>query len=240
MYMNRPKITPDQIPEAVAVQNELRQKVVLRDDFGPLKIIAGIDCSYDPGRDLSRAVVVLMDYKTLEPFYSVQAFAPTAFPYVPGFLSFREIPVIQEALSLLPCAPDLLMVDGQGVAHPRRLGIAAHLGVLTGLPAIGVAKSRLTGKYAEPGWEKGATSPLLDKSETIGTVLRSKDKCNPLFISPGHRVGHETAVSLTKHCLTTYRLPEPTRIADMMSKWKPAVGESTATETLPLFYSHSK
>ena len=116
--------------------------------------------------------------------------------------------------------PDLLMVDGQGVAHPRRFGIAAHLGVLTGLPSIGVAKSLLCGRYKELGLAKGGVSPLIDKGERIGTVLRSKDGCNPLFISPGHRVSQETAAAMVKHCITTYRLPEPTRIADHMSKWK--------------------
>src|SRR5690606_26539739 len=114
----------------------------------------------------------------------------------------------------LPEAPDLLMVDGQGIAHPRRLGIAAHLGALVDLPAIGVAKSRLTGRYEEPGPHKGARTVLTDKSEKIGTVLRSKERTNPLFISPGHRVDHDTAVEITLRCLTKYRLPEPTRIAD--------------------------
>ncbi len=217
-----PKLSPEQIPEAVALQNELRHRVRLQDDFGPVAFIAGIDCSYDLERNLSRAVIVLMDYSTMETVFSVQAFAETVFPYVPGFLSFREVPVIEKALSCLPRQPDLLMVDGQGVAHPRRLGIAAHLGVLTGLPAIGVAKSLLTGRYEEPAPTKGATSMLTDKGERIGSVLRSKEKCKPLFVSPGHRVSHETAVNMTIRCLSKYRLPEPTRVADMMSKWKEA------------------
>jgi deoxyribonuclease V len=211
---------PATVEEAVRVQDDLRHAVSLRDDFGTLRTVAGIDCSYDLARNLSRAVIVLMDAHTLESFYSVHAFAPTVFPYVPGFLSFREAPVILKALSCLPQPPDLLMVDGQGVAHPRRLGIAAHLGVLTGLPAIGVAKSLLTGRYSGPGEAKGDMAPLLDKGERIGTVLRSKEKCNPLFISPGHRVSQDRALAIVRSCLKTYRLPEPTRIADMMSKWK--------------------
>ncbi len=234
MRFFHPKVLPTEIPEAVAMQQTLRHQVRIEDDFGPLNLIAGIDCSYDLDRDLSRAVIVLMDYQTLEPVASVQAFAKTVFPYVPGFLSFREVPVIQEALSCLKEEPDLLMVDGQGIAHPRRLGIAAHLGVLTGLPAIGVAKSKLFGRYQEPGIIKGSTAPLMDKNERIGTVLRSKDKCNPLFISPGHRVGQQSAVDITLHCLRNYRLPEPTRIADMMSKWKEAKPKSTETGQLHL------
>jgi deoxyribonuclease V len=209
---------PEEAVAAVAVQNELRAKVRLEDDFDVIRTIAGVACSYNIQTNISRAVIVVMDYKTMEIETSVIAHAPTTCPYIPGFLSFREIPVIQQALETLKEKPDLLMVDGQGVAHPRRLGIAAHLGVLTDIPAIGVAKSRLTGRYEEPGPHKGDTSLLMDKMERIGTVLRSKDKTNPLFISPGHRVSHETALSITLRCLMKYRLPEPTRMADKISK----------------------
>lgn len=208
-----------EVDAAIALQNELRHKVVLQDDFGALKTIAGIDSGYDMERGLNKAVVVLMDAKTLELQTSITVLHPTRFPYVPGLLSFREIPAILEALKSLPQTPDLLMVDGQGVAHPRRLGIAAHLGVVTGLPSLGVAKKRLTGKYLEPGMTKGAVSDLMDKGELIGHVLRSKEKCNPLFISSGHRISQDTALEITQSCLTTYRLPEPTRIADQISKW---------------------
>jgi deoxyribonuclease V len=133
-------------------------------------------------------------------------------------LSFREVPVILKALACLREQPDLLFVDGHGVAHPRRLGIAAHIGALTGLPTIGVAKKRLCGDYREPGLRKGASSVLKHEGERIGTVLRSKDGVKPLFVSPGHRVSHETAVVLVKAYLTRYRLPEPTRLADLLSK----------------------
>ena len=148
---------------------------------------------------------------------------PTGFPYIPGLLSFRELPVVLKALQQLSELPDLLMVDGQGIAHPRRLGIAAHLGIMLDWPAIGVAKSRLTGKYNEPGNRKGDQSPLLDKNEKIGTVLRSKDNTAPLFISPGHRMSQETALEFTLQCLVKHRLPEPTRIADKISKEKPSL-----------------
>ncbi len=208
-----------EVDAAIALQNDLRHQVVLKDDFGTIKTIAGIDSGYDMVRNLNKAVVVLLDAETLELQTSITALYPTNFPYVPGLLSFREIPAILEALSCLPQTPDLLMVDGQGVAHPRRLGIAAHLGVVTKLPAIGVAKKRLTGKYLEPASDKGAMSELMDKGELIGHVLRSKEKCNPLFVSSGHRISQESALNIVQRCLTKYRLPEPTRIADQISKW---------------------
>jgi len=204
-------IWPTSPADAVIVQNELRHQVCLGDDFGDIETIAGVDCSFGDEGQTSKAFIVLMKYPELKVITFVRAALPTTFPYIPGFLSFREIPVILEALKQLPQMPDIFMVDGQGIAHPRRLGIAAHLGV---------AKSRLTGKYEEPGAAKTSQSLLLDKGERIGTVLRSKEKCNPLFISPGHRISHDTAVELTVECLTKYRLPEPTRIADKISKIK--------------------
>lgn len=214
-----PAITWPKTPaEAVTVQRELAANVRLTDDFGTLQTIAGIDVSYDMKSNLTRAVIVTMRIGEWETINIHQTLIPTEFPYIPGFLSFREIPAILETMHQLKTIPDLLMVDGQGIAHPRRLGIASHLGVLLDLPAIGVAKSRLTGKYTEPAPSKGATSPLMDKTEQIGTVLRSKERCNPLFISPGHRISHETALKLTLQALGAYRLPEPTRLADKISK----------------------
>lgn len=208
------------VEEARELQNALRPKVILQDDFNPLKTIAGIDAGYDIERNLTKAVAVLVNATTMEILYSSMALVATTFPYVPGFLSFREIPAILEALACLPEEPDMLMVDGQGVAHPRRLGIAAHLGVVTNKPSIGVAKSRLCGKYDQPDIGKDSVRLLHDKGEQIGYVLRSKEKCNPLFISAGHRISQETALKITQDCLTKYRLPEPTRLADHMSKWK--------------------
>jgi deoxyribonuclease V len=210
---------PEGAEHAIAMQKDLAQQVIIADEEKPIRLIAGVDCSFDIQNDFSRAVIVLMEITELTPLFTITAHQPTRFPYVPGLLSFREIPVILEALEELPRRPDLLMVDGHGIAHPRRLGIAAHLGVVTDLPAIGVAKSRLTGSYQEPGPEKGSMSVLYNrKKEKIGTVLRSKVKTNPLFISPGHRISHEQALDVTIRCLTRYRLPEPTRIADKLSK----------------------
>lgn len=211
---------PKSAAEAIAVQQKLREQVRLRNDFGAIDTIAGIDVSYDAKNDLACAVVVLVTFKNLEPQITTMAHAPATFPYVPGLLSFREIPAILKALGELPRKPDLLMVDGQGIAHPRRLGIAAHLGVITDLPAIGVAKSRLVGRYTEPGKRRGSATLLVDKQERIGTVLRSKENTNPLFISPGHRVDHDTALAITQECITKYRLPEPTRMADKISRMR--------------------
>lgn len=201
-------------------QNTLRARVRLIDDFEPLRTIAGVDVGYDLERNLTKAVIAVMDYETLTLERSVIAYADMDFPYISGFLAFREIPAILKALECLPTPPDLLMVDGQGVSHPRRLGIAAHLGVVTGLPAIGVAKSRLCGRHEILAPAPLSQTPLVDKGEIIGTVLQSKARCNPLYISAGHCVSHETALAITLHCLKGYRLPEPTRIADLISKWK--------------------
>jgi len=212
--------TPQSVAEAKAIQETLRSRIRLEDDFGTLTTIAGVDVSYDIKSNITYAFIVTMPLATLIPFSFVRAELPTTFPYVPGLLSFREIPAILKAFEKVEQRPDLLMVDGQGIAHPRRLGIAAHLGILLDMPAIGVAKSRLTGTYTEPGLHKGDMSSLMVKQEKIGTVLRSKDNTLPLFISPGHRVSHDTAVRLTLDCLTRYRLPEPTRIADKLSKKK--------------------
>jgi len=213
---------PKTLSDATQMQNELRHAVRLENEFAPIKTIAGIDVSYDLKTNLTRAFVVLLEYQTLQLKTSVTAQLPTSFPYVPGFLSFREIPAILEALKQLPEQPQMLMVDGQGIAHPRRLGIAAHLGAVLDFPAIGVAKSKLTGYYQNPSPHKGDATLLLDYKtrEQIGTVLRSKDNTNPLFISPGHRIDQPTAVEITMHCLTKYRLPEPTRLADKLSKEK--------------------
>jgi deoxyribonuclease V len=213
--------SPKSVSHARAMQEALRSKLILTNQFKTIHTIAGVDVGYDIKRNQAHASVVTMSVDTLTPQEQVQAFLPVDFPYIPGLLSFREIPVILAALALLKQPPDLLMVDGQGIAHPRRMGIGAHLGVLLDMPSIGVAKSRLTGRFVEPGPRKGDYTPLMASEGRIGTVLRSKEKTNPLFISPGHRIDLETAVALTQRCLTRYRLPEPTRLADKYSKCSP-------------------
>jgi deoxyribonuclease V len=209
-------IWPSSVTEAIALQKELRAQVVTRDDFGTIKTIAGVDLSHKG--EISRCAIVVLDAKTLDVIETAQAEMPVRFPYVTGLLSFREIPVILETLKKLTRQPDMLMMDGAGYAHPRRIGIASHLGVLTGLPVIGVAKSRLCGTHAEPGPRKNAKVRLMDKGEHIGTVLRSRDGCRPLYISPGHRIGFESSVKWVVKCLKGYRLPEPTRLADKLSR----------------------
>lgn len=213
-------VVPPSIAEAKIIQDTLRSKIRVVNDFSELNTVAGVDVGYDIVRDLAHASIVLLSLKNLNVLEAVQAFVPVSFPYVPGFLSFREIPALLAALAKLTRTPDLLMVDGQGIAHPRRMGIAAHLGVLIDMPTIGVAKSCLAGRFEMPGLSRGSSSPLVLGKERIGTVLRSRDNVKPLFISPGHRVDIETSVALTMRCLTRYRLPEPTRLADKFSKVK--------------------
>lgn len=215
-------ILPSSIADARRMQDDLRARLILKDDFRMLHTIAGVDVGYDIKRNLAHASIVTMYMGELKPLEQVQLFVPAEFPYIPGLLAFREIPAILAALTKLCIMPDLLMVDGHGIAHPRRMGIAAHLGVLLDVPAIGVAKSRLTGRFEMPGQHKGDCRPLMAGTEQIGHVLRSKDHINPLFISPGHRVSMETALDITLRCLTRYRLPEPTRMADKFSKCRTA------------------
>ena len=214
-------ICPTNSKEAINIQKELMNSAQIYDDFTKIEYIAGIDCSYDIKSNLSFAIIIIMKLNELIPLEMVRAELPIHFPYIPGLLSFREIPVILAAFKQLKIYPDLLMVDGHGIAHPRQLGIAAHLGVLLDIPSIGVAKSRLTGWYKEPELTKGSKSELTHKGIKLGTVLRTKDKVKPLFISPGHKIGQESSVELVLQCLTKYRLPEPTRIADKISKIKP-------------------
>lgn len=199
-------------------QRELAARVELADALQGLpRRIAGIDTGFEDGGRITRSAVVLVDGQTLQPLQYALARKPTALPYIPGLLSFRELPAALEALAQLPEPPALVMVDGHGIAHPRGLGIAAHLGVLTGLPSIGIGKSRLVGDFDEPGPQRGDHTPLLFKGNQVGWVLRSKPRCKPLFVSPGHRVSVEACLPLVLECLRGYRLPEPTRLADRLA-----------------------
>lgn len=203
---------PTTLDEARQVQEQLRHQVIAEDSFGEINTIAGVDAGYEG--DQAKAAVVVLAYPSLEPLAYTLAYAPAPFPYIPGFLSFREAPAVLKALDQIAIKPDLLMLDGQGIAHPRRLGIAAHVGVLTNIPAIGCAKSLLTGRHAPLPDERGATVPLLDRGEEIGALLRSRVGVKPLYISIGHRISLTTALEIVMSCVTKYRLPETTRAAD--------------------------
>jgi len=208
--------TPEQ---AVPVQERLRTLVVTHDDFPrSLARIAAVDAHYGEPDGKTWAAVAEIDPDTLELTRSVLLAQPTRFPYVPGFLSFREVPAMAAALALLPAPPDLVVVDGQGIAHPRRFGLACHLGVVTGLPTLGVAKSRLVGRYEEPGPQRGASSPLFHRREMVGVALRTRAGTRPVFVSAGHRVGLESAVELVLRFSPRWRLSEPIRLADAVSR----------------------
>lgn len=206
------------IVHARAMQAELAKQVSVRDGFvKPLRTIAGFDVGFEEDGAITRAAAVLLDADTLQPLQSEIARIDTVMPYVPGLLSFRELPALLEVLDLLDVAPDLAFVDGHGIAHPRRLGIAAHFGVVTGLPTIGVAKKILIGVAADPHQVRGAYVALRDQGEQIGWLLRSKTQCNPLIVSPGHRMAMASAADLVMRYVTRYRLPEPTRLADRLA-----------------------
>jgi len=208
---------PTDVAGARAVQEALRTKVVREDRLGRVGTVAGVDVGFEDGGETTRAAVAVLTFPSLEPVARAISRRPTVFPYVPGYLSFRELPAVLEALAQLAAAPDLILCDGQGLAHPRRFGLACHLGVLTGIPAIGVAKSRLIGRHDELPPDKGAWVPLLDKDETIGAVVRTRTNVSPVYVSTGHRVSLATAIDYTLRCTTRYRLPETTRHAHRLA-----------------------
>lgn len=203
------------------LQNYLRSRVVLEDLFvSSLRYVGGIDVSYSQVGKNAKAfsAVVVLDILTWSMVDLSVAWMESSVPYIPGFLSFREVPVILEAMDKLTVLPDIWLVDGAGIAHPRRVGLASHLGVLLDVPTIGVAKSRLVGTHDELGEERGSRVPLLDDGtqEQIGWVLRSRKRVKPLYVSPGHKVSMESAVKIVLACCTRYRLPEPIRAAHNM------------------------
>lgn len=207
-------VSPD---EAIAIQQRLRAKIPVVEPIAldQIHTIAGIDASY---REVGRAAIVVFSFPDLALIEHVTATREVTFPYVPGLLTFREGPVVLAAFERLRVQPDLLMFDGQGYAHPRRMGLARHLGVYLDRPSIGCAKSRLTGTYEEPGPEPGAWSPLMNRGEEIGRVVRTKARTKPLFISVGYQITLPLAVEVVLRCTRGYRLPEPTRIADQLTK----------------------
>jgi deoxyribonuclease V len=214
-YAHPWNVTP---AEAIAIQNRLRGAVRIETDLpAEIRRVAGADVGFEEGGSVTRAAVAVLEYPGLALVEGRIARRPTGFPYIPGLLSFREIPALVDALESLDTLPDLLLVDGQGYAHPRRLGIACHLGVLTGLPTIGVGKTRLAGRHAEVPDIRFGEVPLLDRGEEIGTVLRTRPGVRPIFVSPGYRVDFRTAVEWVKRCTGRYRLPETTRQAHRLA-----------------------
>ncbi len=209
------------IQEAIALQHQLATRIVLEDQVGAVHSIAGVDMAINKEREMARAAVVLLSYPALEIVEQHVYEEPIRMPYIPGLLSFREAPSILGAFSKLRQCPDLVMVDGQGIAHPRRIGIASHLGLWLQLPTIGCGKSILVGRYnqAELKEEAGSWVPLLNKRKVIGAVVRTRTHVSPMIISPGHLIDLETSIRYVLACSKGYRLPEPTRQADKLSKF---------------------
>jgi deoxyribonuclease V len=217
--------------EARALQERLRHMVALHDDFPHVTAVAGIDMSIDVENERGHAAVIVLSFPGFELIEARYATGPLLMPYIPGLLSFREAPIVLQAVAQVRHDPDLIMVDGQGIAHPRRFGIASHLGVLLDIPAIGVAKSRLYGAYDHAALpdEPGAETPLHDPANhtLIGAVVRTKKRSGPLFVSPGHRVSVASAKRFVLESLRGYRLPEPTRIAhNLITEYKKIVGRT--------------
>jgi len=236
-----PKPLHEWTPEpaaAVQLQRELAARVIRTDEIkGEVRLVAGVDMAINENNGMARAAVVLLEYPSMEIVERHVYEEPLRMPYIPGLLSFREIPCILGAFAQLHAHPDLVMVDGQGIAHPRRLGIAAHLGLWLDLPTIGCAKSILTGHFDEQklGDEVGDWLPLLDKNETIGAALRTRSRVKPMIISLGHRISLETSLRYVLACGKGYRLPEPTRQADKLSKdndWREPALDEGQQETL--------
>ena len=201
---------------ARALQTALAEKVQLHSFKGTPRLIAGLDCAFSKDSQRICAVIVVLKFGTFEVVETVTAVAKVTFPYIPGLLSFREAPVCIKAAKKLKTSPDIFLIDGQGIAHPRRLGLAAHLGIIFDKPTIGCAKSRLTGLFDDVGVEKGSYSALMDKNETIGAVVRTRANVKPMFVSVGNKCLLEDAIRITLACAVKYRLPEPTRLAHQM------------------------
>lgn len=210
---------PASAAEAERIQNELRP---LSDTTGPgpqrPRAVTGLDVAYRAGSPLVAAAAVVLDAATLEPVEVATAVAEAAFPYLPGLFAFRELPPLLRALEKLTVTPDLLVCDGHGVAHPRRFGLACHIGVVTGLPAFGIAKTLLTGEHEPPGEERGSWTPVRDGPEVIGRCLRTRAGAKPVYVSAGHRIDLATAARHALVLCPRYRLPETTRGADRAAR----------------------
>lgn len=205
------------IAEARHIQQVLANKVIIEDRFTPPALVAGVDVGFEDNGRITRAAIAILSFPALNLIDKSIARTRTTFPYVPGYLSFRELPAVLAALDKIQIHPDMFLCDGQGIAHPRRFGIACHLGLLTDTPSIGVAKSRLLGEYTEPGAHKGDWEYLHHEDDNIGVVLRTRSNVKPLFVSPGHRISISGAKDMVMACVTRFRLPETTRHAHKLA-----------------------
>ncbi len=207
--------------QAAELQKQLSYEVINYDDFSePVKTVAGIDLGYDINSNISRAVVVVLKFPELELIESKEAKMPIQFEYIPGLLSFRETPVAIRALEKLENTPDLILCDGQGLAHPRDFGIACHIGLIADVPTIGAAKSVLVGKFENLGEERGSVAPLIYKKREVGAAARTRAGVQPMYVSAGHRISLETSIRYVLACAPKYRLPETTRLADKMASYR--------------------
>lgn len=199
--------------EAKRLQKKLRDQISLEPLPDAARLVAGADISFDRGSDVMHAAIVVLDLSILKPVARSLVSDETAFPYIPGLLAFREMPVLLKAWNQLQLKPDVLILDGHGIAHPRRMGIATHFGIEVGVPTIGCAKNVLTGSYGKLGIQKGAKADLIDGDEKVGMALRSRTNVNPVFISPGHRFSFEDTYDIVMQSLTKYKLPKTSRLA---------------------------
>lgn len=214
MPLHEWQVSPQQ---AIAIQESLRSQVERNDRYDAIRTVAGIDVGVAAGSGIARAAVAVLNFPELQLREQSIAELPVRFPYVPGLLSFREIPAVLQALSRLQVLPDLLICDGQGLAHPRQFGLACHLGLWTGLPSIGVAKSRLIGEHAQVGRQRGDWQQLLHQGELVGAALRTRPGTRPVYVSIGHRVSLASAIELVLCCTLGFRLPETTRCAHYLA-----------------------
>ena len=224
--------------EAVEIQKRLRSQLDLQSEPESIETVAGVDVSYDKGSDWLFAAVVVLQLSSLQVIETAAVTARVPFPYIPGLLSFREAPVVIQAWGKLKVKPDCLICDGQGIAHPRRFGIACHLGLWLDTPSIGCAKSLLVGEYRMPGHQQGSVEPLYHHREQVGVILRTKDGVEPVFISQGHKISLKKAIEVVLACCTKYRLPEPTRRAHLLvNEIRRGEGKAEKTTSQPSLFS---
>ncbi len=209
---------PPVLKDLQLLQEKWAAKVVLSPLNKKVTLVAGVDVGYIPAKNLSVGAVILIDLKSCKVVEKHTVVLPTPFPYIPGFLSFREIPVMLEAIQKLVNKPEVIMVDGQGILHPRGIGLATHLGLTLGLPTIGIAKKPLVGDFVPPDKKAGSLSPIIFRGVISGLALRPRTGVKPIYISPGHLITLEESLEIVKTCLRGYRLPEPIRLAHLLSQ----------------------